>query len=119
MDDSKVFRFVMVLDGIYPEEQPYAEEVYLKLWNKMSDVFRDTALCAFWNEAMETYYPDENIGGSEILNSIFDRITKEVADKLSAEYGRLPSGRCIYIREKEPITIDYSHNVAWARGYVK
>lgn len=99
----------------------FVGRVFMGLYNAMCIITNGGAIDEF-NDKFERYYPDE-VGCNETQDNAYFtlgcRLSKEIADKLSPVYGRLPSGRCVYLDPEEPITIAGDFTKFWCHGYVK
>jgi len=117
-------RFELCIDGIDERDKEFATKIFLDVWNSMARLFESCELSKAYQQVFDTYYPTENsvddsLDHDNAYVSLFERMTKEVCDKISPVLGVLPSGKTIYVSENEPITFDPKIGVGWLTGYVK
>lgn len=115
-------RFELCIDGLEERDKDFATKIFLGVWNSMARLFKSCELTEAYQNVFDTYYPTENSADSNMDNayvSLYEKMTKEICDKLSPSLGVLPSGKTIYVSENEPITFDPKIGKGWLTGYVK
>lgn len=115
-------RFELNIDGLDDQDKEFATKIFLGVWNSMARLWKSCELTEAYQKVFDTYYPMENFANTNSDNayvSLFERMTKEICDKISPLLGILPSGKTIYISESEPITFDPKIGIGWLTGYVK
>lgn len=109
------------IKGVSWIESLFVGDAFMQVYNAMCVIVNDGAIDEF-NNKFDHYYPDES-GCNDNLDNAYStlsfRVNKEIADKLSPVYGRLPTGRCVYLDPEEPITIARDFTKFWCHGYVK
>lgn len=115
-------RFELCIDGLEERDKDFATKIFLGVWNSMARLFKSCELTEAYQNVFDTYYPTENSANNNMDNayvSLYEKMEKEICDKLSPSLGVLPSGKTIYVSENEPITFDPKFGKGWLTGYVK
>lgn len=115
-------RFELCIDGIDEQDKEFATKIFLDVWNSMARLLESCELTKAYQKVFDMYYPTENCADTNFDNayvSLFERMAKEVCDKISPVLGVLPSGKTIYVSENEPVTFDPKIGIGWLTGYVK
>lgn len=104
-------RFELCIDGIDERDKEFATKIFLDVWNSMARLLESCELTKAYQQVFDTYYPTENsvddsLDHDNAYVSLFERMAKEVCDKISPVLGVLPSGKTIYVSENEPVTFD-------------
>ena len=124
MNDNQTsfeIRFRTEIEGTTWIEDYFVENAFVQVYNHMCDITNEGAIDEF-NRVFERYYPNECGCNSDLDNAYSElsfRMSKEIADKFSPIYGVLPTGRCVYLDPREPVTFKPDEGVGRLKGYVK
>lgn len=115
-------KFELCIDDLDYLDSLFAERIFIGIWNSMARLFKECEITEAYQKVFDDFFPEENRANQKNDNAyvtLFEKMTKEICDKISPTIGKLPSGKVLYLNENEPITFDPKTGKGWLAGYLK
>ena len=118
-------KFSLRIDGMDLWDRLWnVDEIFIGLWNNMVRLCDQCEITKAFQKVFDTYFPtegfiDETLDHDNAYVTLYEKMTKEICDKLSPTIGKLPTGKVLYISEHEPILFNPETGEGWLTGYMR
>ena len=123
--NGQPIKFSLRIDGMDLWDRLWnVDKVFIGLWNNMAKLCDQCEITEAYQKVFDTYFPnegfvDESLDHDNAYVTLYEKMTKEICDKLSPTIGKLPTGKVLYIAEHEPILFNPETGEGWLTGYMR
>lgn len=123
--NGKPIRFNLEIEGMDAFDELFSvDKIFISIWNSMANLCNECKITEAFQKVFDTYYPnegfvDESLDYDNAYVVLYEKMTKEICDKLSPTIGRIPTGKTVYVAEHEPILFNPETGEGWLTGYIK